>query len=251
MELAGAIAELTKVNVAREFRTIDPADARVVLVQSGSRILPAFPEKLSAKAAECLGRLEVEIRTNSRVTDIAEDHVELIDDTRIETETVLWAAGVVASPAAGWLGCEMDRSGRVIVDDHLRVNGMDDVFAIGDTASSHAWRGAPVPGLAPAAKQAGAHVAKVVEAELLGKGAPAAFSYKHRGSLATIGRKSAVADFGFLKLSGPVAWWLWGIVHVGFLSGTRNRVTVIINWFWSYFAYHSGARLITESGENA
>lgn len=246
VELAGAIAELAKINVAREFRTVDPASARVVLVQSGPRILPSFPEELSNKAAASLEALGVEIRTGSRVTEIAEEYVRIGDDARIDTETVLWAAGVTASPAAQWLGAESDRSGRVEVDEHLRVKRHRDIFAIGDTAGSNAWDGNPVPGLAPAAKQAGAYVSRLVEAELLGKKCPGPFTYRHQGSLATIGRKAAVADFGSVKLSGGLAWWLWGIVHVGFLSGARNRLTVVINWAWSFFAQHSGVRLITE-----
>ncbi|MDJ0643333.1 MAG: FAD-dependent oxidoreductase [Erythrobacter sp.] len=246
VELAGAIAELAKLNVEREFRTVDPADARVILVQSGERILPAFPEELSAKARQSLEALGVEIRTSSRVTEIAEEFVRIGDDALIATETVLWAAGVTASPAAQWLDAECDRSGRVVVDDHLRVKGQRDIFAIGDTAGSNAWEGNPVPGLAPAAKQAGAYVSRVVEAELLDKECPGPFVYKHQGSLATIGRKSAVADFGRFKMSGPSAWWLWGLVHVGFLTGARNRVTVVINWAWNFFARHSGVRLITE-----
>lgn len=251
VELAGAIAELARVNVDREFRTFDPASARVILVQSGERILPAFPEELSQSAKDSLEALGVEVRLGGRVTEIAEAHVRIGDDTLIETETVLWAAGVAASPAARWLGAEADRAGRVKVNDHMRVLGKDgkpleDVFAIGDTAASEAWDGKPVPGLAPAAKQAGNYVSKVIEAELLDKPCPGAFVYKHQGSLATIGRKSAVADFGALRLSGAFAWWLWGLVHVGFLTGARNRVTVSVNWAWSFFARHAGVRLITE-----
>jgi len=251
VELAGAIAELSRVSVEREFRTVDPSTARVILVQSGPRILPAFPEELSAKAMQSLEELGVEIRTGGRVTEIAQEHVRIGDDTMIETETVLWAAGVAASPAAKWLGAQADRSGRVEVNELMRVMGAEDealpdIFAIGDTADSKAWDGNSVPGLAPAAKQAGAYVSKVIEAELLGKKCPGPFVYKHQGSLATIGRKSAVADFGVFKLSGALAWWLWGLVHVGFLTGTRNRVTVMVNWAWNFFAKHSGVRLITE-----
>ena len=249
VELAGAIAELSKFSVDREFRTVDPSEAKVILVQSGDRILPAFPSELSEKAAQSLDQLGVEIRTGGRVTKIARDHVMIGDETRIETETVLWAAGVAASPAAKWLKAESDRSGRVIVDDHLRVASHQDVFVIGDTAGSNAWDGNPVPGLAPAAKQAGVYVGALVEAELLGKPELAPFAYNHQGSLATIGRKSAVADFGRFKLSGAIAWWLWGVVHVGFLTGARNRATVIINWIWSFFANHSGIRLITNRGD--
>ncbi|WP_298333930.1 FAD-dependent oxidoreductase [uncultured Erythrobacter sp.] len=251
VELAGAIAELAKVSVEREFRTIDPASARVILVQSGDRILPAFPEKLSQEAANSLEKLGVEIRTDSRVTEIAETHVQIGEETKLETETVLWAAGVAASPAAKWLNAKADQAGRAQVNDFMRVIGSDggafqNIFAIGDTAGSNAWEGNPVPGLAPAAKQAGAYVSRVIEAELLNKECPGPFAYKHQGSLATIGRKSAVADFGMFKMSGALAWWLWGLVHVGFLTGARNRVTVVVNWAWSFFAKHSGVRLITE-----
>ena len=250
VELAGAIAELAKLSVEREFRTVDPASARVILVQSVPRILPAFPEELSAKAQESLEALGVDIRTRSRVTHIGETQVRIGEEEVIETETVLWAAGVAAAPAAKWLGAKADRSGRVEVDERMRVVGADDepidhIFAIGDTAGSTAWDGKPVPGLAPAAKQAGAYVSDVVEAELLGADCPGPFVYKHQGSLATIGRKSAGADFGACKLSGARAWWLWGLVHVGFLTGARNRVTVVINWGWNFFAQHSGIRLIT------
>ncbi|WP_252258036.1 FAD-dependent oxidoreductase [Erythrobacter aurantius] len=252
VELAGAIAELAKVSVEREFRVIDPASARVILVQSGPRILPAFAEALSIEAARSLEELGVEIRTGSRVTEIASAHVKMGEDAVIETETVLWAAGVAASPAARWLGAQTDRAGRVEVNGLLRVIGADgqpigDVFAIGDTALSHAWNGDPVPGLAPAAKQAGMYVSRVIEAELLGRPCPGPFAYRHQGSLATIGRKSAVADFGSFRLSGASAWWLWGLVHVGFLTGTRNRITVVVNWAWNFFAQHSGVRLITGS----
>ncbi|MEM7703495.1 MAG: FAD-dependent oxidoreductase [Pseudomonadota bacterium] len=250
VELAGAIAELAKLSVEREFRTVDPASARVILVQSGARILPAFPEELSAQAQASLEDLGVEIRTGGRVTHIGETEVRIGEDETIATETVLWAAGVAASPAAKWLGAKADRSGRVEVNEQMRVVGVDDepldhIFAIGDTAGSTAWDGKPVPGLAPAAKQAGAYVSDVVEAELLDAPCPGPFVYKHQGSLATIGRKSAVADFGAFKLSGALAWWLWGLVHVGFLTGARNRVTVVINWGWNFFAQHSGIRLIT------
>jgi NADH dehydrogenase/putative oxidoreductase len=244
VELAGAIAELSRETIKRDFRTFDPSKARVILVQSGDRVLPTFPEELSAKAEESLAQLGVEVRTRSRVTKIESDHVA-VGEELIETETVLWAAGVAASPASQWLGCEADRAGRVLVDKHLRIPAHDNVFVIGDTASANAWDGKPVPGLAPAAKQAGIYVAKVIEAELLGSQLPAPFVYKHQGSLATIGRSSAVADFGFFRLAGAPAWWLWGVVHVGFLAGARNRASVVLNWLWSYFAYQSSARLIT------
>ena len=249
VELAGAIAELARVSVDREFRTFDPASARIILVQSGERVLAAFPEGLSQKALKSLEKLGIEVRLGGRVTEIAERHVRIDEETIIETETVLWAAGVAASPAAEWLGAQADRSGRALVNDHLRViaeNGdcFDDIFAVGDTALTKAWSGKPVPGLAPAAKQAGRYVSRVIEAELLRKPCPGPYVYNHQGSLATIGRKSAVADFGRVRLSGALAWWLWGLVHVGFLTGARNRLTVSINWAWSFLANHSGVRLI-------
>ena len=244
VELAGAIAELAHQGLRREYRNIDPSQARIVLVQSGPRVLPSFPEALSAQAAAALTRLGVVILLDSRVTGIDGCGVTLAGGLTIATQTVLWGAGVVASPAARWLGCETDRSGRVVVDAQLRVDGVADVYAIGDTAASSGWDGKPVPGLAPAAKQAGEHFARHVEHALLGR-TTAPFAYKHQGSLATIGRKSAVADFGWIRLSGAPAWWLWGAVHVGFLAGFRNRVAVVVNWIWSYFTLRPGIRLIT------
>lgn len=251
VELAGAIAELARHGLKDEFSRIDPAQARIILVQSGDRVLPAFDEKSSAHAAQSLKSLGVDLRLNSRVTNISADHVEIGRENRIETETVLWAAGVVASPAGRWLNAETDRAGRVLVDENLRIAGHSEIFAIGDTAHSNGWGGKPVPGLAPAAKQAGAYVAKTIEKQLLGNGGDRPFAYKHQGSLATIGRKSAVADFSLVKLHGAAAWWLWGAVHVGFLSGTRNRISVLINWIWSYFTLQSGIRLITGKDSGA
>ncbi|GAB5481718.1 MAG: FAD-dependent oxidoreductase [Parasphingorhabdus sp.] len=251
VELAGAIAELAHQGLKDEFSRIDPAQAQIILVQSGDRILPAFPEDLSAHAAASLGNLGVDIRLKSRVTDIAADRVKIGDDVEIATETVLWAAGVIASPAGKWLDAETDRAGRVAVDDYLRIAGHENVFAIGDTAGSNAWDGNPVPGLAPAAKQAGVYVANYIQKQLLDDKQIAPFQYKHQGSLATIGRKSAVADFGFMKLHGALAWWLWGAVHVGFLSGMRNRIAVLVNWIWSYFTLQLGIRLITGKDSGA
>lgn len=251
VELAGAIAELAHQGLKDEFSRINPAQAQIILVQSGDRVLPAFPEELSAHAAASLSNLGVDIRLTSRVTDIAADHVKIGDDMEIATETVLWAAGVIASPAGKWLDADTDRAGRVAVDDHMRVAGYENVFAIGDTAGSHAWNGNLVPGLAPAAKQAGIYVAGYIQQRLLDDKQIAPFKYKHQGSLATIGRKSAVADFGFMKLHGALAWWLWGAVHVGFLSGMRNRISVLVNWIWSYFTLQLGIRLITGKDSGA
>ena len=244
VELAGAIAELAHHGLRGEYRNVDPAMARVILVQSGDRILPAFPPDLSMRASEALERLGVEIRLNARVTNIEAARV-CIGDHVIATETVLWAAGVIASPAGKWLGSETDPYGRVKVDEQLRIAGYDRIFAIGDTASSNGWDGKPVPGLAPAAKQAGIYVSGLIRADLVGQSHVAPFRYRHQGSMATIGRKAAVVDFGWMRLHGATAWWLWGAVHIGFLLGVRNRASVLVNWIWSYFTLKVGIRLIT------
>ena len=244
VELAGAIAELARFGMEKEFRNFDPAQARVILVQSAPRLLPAFPEKLASIAQASLEKLGVEVLTHSRVEDI-DAHGVAVNGMRIAARTVLWAAGVMASPAAQWLGATADAVGRIKVGDDLSVPGLPQVFAIGDTALSAAWAGQAVPGLAPAAKQGGLYVAQLILARINGGPTPGAFAYRHRGSLATIGRKSAVADFGFVKLWGAPAWWLWGLVHVGFLVGLRNRAATMVNWFWAYLTFGGGIRLIT------
>ena len=244
VELAGAIAELARFGMEKEFRHFDPASARVILVQSGPRILPSFPEALSIAATKSLAALGVEVHVRSRVQQIDRDGVT-VNGERVAARTVMWAAGVVASPAAAWLNVPADAAGRLIVGPDLSVPGLTNIFAIGDTALATAWNGQAVPGLAPAAKQSGLYAARVIRARVLGKQPPPPFRYRHLGSLATIGRKAAVADFGFVKLSGAPAWWLWGIVHVGFLVGLRNRVSVMFDWFWAYLTYRSGTRLIT------
>ena len=249
VELAGAIAELARFGMEKEFRNFDPASARILLVQAGPRLLPTFPDALSAETRGSLEKLGVEILLNSRVEAI-DDAGVLVSGERIPSRTVLWAAGVIASPAARWLGAEADNAGRVKVGNDLSVPGLPNVFVIGDTAACNAWNGHPVPGLAPAAKQGGAYVAKVIRARVEGRAHPGPFVYHHLGSLATIGRKSAVVDFGFIKLSGAPAWWLWGAVHIGFLIGLRNRVSVMFDWFWAYLTYRTGTRLITSRGEH-
>jgi len=244
VELAGAIAELARYGMEKEFRMFDPADARVILVQSAPRLLPAFPESLSAVARRSLEKLGVEVLLESRVEGINAEGV-VVAGKSIAARTVLWAAGVIASPAAKWLGADADGAGRVKVGTDLRVPGFANVYVIGDTAASNAWDGQPVPGLAPAAKQAGAYVARAIKAGIESHPAPAPFRYRHLGSLATIGRKAAVVDFGLIKLWGAPAWWLWGLVHVGFLVGMRNRVATMLNWFWAYLTFGGGIRLIT------
>jgi NADH dehydrogenase/putative oxidoreductase len=244
VELAGAIAELARHGLKDEFRSIDPANARVVLVQSGSRLLPTFAPPLSASAERALRSLGVEIVLDQRVENIDGEGV-VVGGRRLAARTVIWAAGVKASPAAKWLGIPADNLGRVIVGDHLDVAGHDGIFAIGDTASSNAWNGANVPGLAPAAKQGGQYVAAVIKARLKGGSAPRPFRYRHFGSLATIGRRAAVVDLGRVRISGALAWWLWGAAHVTFLVGGRNRVSVIVEWMWAYVTFRRGTRLIT------
>lgn len=246
VELAGAIAELAKFGMDKDFRRYDPATARVVLVQAGPRVLPTFPEALSAQTRSALERLGVEVRVGSRVERIDDDGV-IVDGERITARTVLWAAGVVASPAAKWLGAEADNAGRVKVEPDLSVAGLPNVFVIGDTAASNAWNGQPVPGLAPAAKQGGEFVARAIGARVLGQRGPERFVYRHLGSLATIGRKAAVVDFGFVRLRGALAWWFWGAIHVALLVGLRNRFSVMLDWFWAYLTLRSGTRLITGS----
>src|SRR5215831_532149 len=230
VELAGAIAELARVGMEKDFRNFDPATAEIILVQAGPRLLPAFPESLSEVARRSLDADGV-----------------MVNDRRIYSRTVLWAAGVAASPAAKWLNAEADTAGRVKVQPDLSVPHLPDVYVIGDTALANCWKGQPVPGLAQAAKQGGAFVAKVIRAKLRGETISQPFSYRHMGSLATIGRKSAVVDFGLVRLRGATAWWLWGIVHVLFLVGSRNRVAVVLNWIWSYVTYRASTRLITGS----
>jgi NADH dehydrogenase FAD-containing subunit/uncharacterized membrane protein YphA (DoxX/SURF4 family) len=244
VELAGAIAELAKFGMDKDFRRYDPAAARVVLVQAGPRVLPTFPEALSAQTRRALEKLGVEVLVNSRVERIDDDGV-IVNGERIASRTVLWAAGVVASPAAKWLGAEADNAGRVKVEPDLSVAGLPNVFVIGDTAASNAWNGQPVPGLAPAAKQGGEFVARTIGARVLGKRGSGRFVYRHLGSLATIGRKAAVVDFGFVRLRGALAWWFWGAVHVALLVGLRNRFSVMLDWFWAYLTFRSGTRLIT------
>ena len=244
VELAGAIAELARFGMAKEFRTFDPADARVILVQSAPRVLPVFAESLSSIAQRSLEKLGIEVLLGSRVDAIDGDGV-LVGERRIAARTVLWAAGVAASPAAKWLEVDADSAGRIQVGPDFGVPGILDVFAIGDTAVINGWNGRPVPGLAPAAKQAGAYLGRLIRARTEGRAAPSPFKYRHLGSLATIGRKAAVVDFGAVKLWGAPAWWLWGVVHVSFLVGLRNRLITMINWFWAYLTYSSGIRLIT------
>jgi putative oxidoreductase len=244
VELAGAIAELARFGLEQDFRAFDPASARVILVQAGPRLLPSFPDRLGRIALRSLEQLGVEVLVSSQVDHIDAQGVA-IDGRRLEARTVLWAAGVAASPAARWVNAAADKAGRIVVADDLSVPELKNIFAIGDTAACNAWKGQPVPGLAAAAKQAGAYVAKQICSRIDDKSPLPAFRYRHYGSLATIGRKSAVVDFGCIRLWGAPAWWLWGVVHIGLLLGVRNRVSTLTNWFWAYLKFGGSIRLIT------
>lgn len=249
VEMAGAIAELAHVALRHDFRTIDPREARVVLVEAGPRVLSAFPPALSAAARAALDRLHVDIRLGLPVSRCDESGVT-IGDEHLPAATIVWAAGVAASPAAKWLGEEPDRVGRVLVGPDLAVPGHPEIFVVGDTAHATGRDGKPLPGLAPVAKQQGAYVARVLRARLAGRPAPPPFRYRDWGTMATIGRRAAVADFGWLRLDGTLAWLMWGLIHITFLIGFRNRLVVMLDWMWSYVTFQSGARLITGPGSH-
>ncbi|VTZ52535.1 FAD-dependent pyridine nucleotide-disulphide oxidoreductase [Methylocella tundrae] len=245
VELAGTIAELAHENLREDFRHIDTRTARVVLIEAGPRILPGFKEELSAYAQKALDRLGVEVKLGNPVSNCSAEGV-VFGGEKLAAKTILWAAGVQASRAAEWLGAPADRVGRVIVEPDLTVPGHPNIFAIGDTIAINGPDGNPVPGIAPAAKQEGAYVAEVIKARLQGKPALGPFQYKHAGSLATIGKRAAIADFGWIKVRGSLAWWLWGIVHIYFLIGLRNRLGVALSWLWIYSLGQRSARLITQ-----
>jgi NADH dehydrogenase len=247
VELAGAIAELARTHLKDEFRHIDARRARVVLLEAGPRILPSFAEDLAAYALRALHELGVEVRTRSPVTACDAQGV-VTDAGRLDAATVIWAAGVQASPAADWLGVAADRVGRVPVLPDLTAPGHPEVFVIGDTAQVPWKAGAVAPGIAPAAKQQGAYVARVLKGRLKDRlnGRPTPpFRYRHQGSLATIGRNRAIIDFGALRLTGFLAWWLWGVAHIYFLIGARSRLAVSLDWLWAYARNEPAARLIT------
>ena len=249
VEMAGAIAELARVALRRDFRNIDPADARVVLVEAGKRLLPTFPAILGDAACEALQQLGVEVRLGTAVTQCDSEGVA-IGEERLAAATIVWGAGVMASAAAQWLGVAKDRAGRVVVGPDLTVAGYPEISCIGDTACAVDAAGKPLPGLAPVAKQQGAYVARRLRAVISGKVAPRPFRYRGWGTMATIGRRAAVADLGWVKLDGTLAWLLWSAVHVSFLIGFRNRLVVMLDWLWSYFTFQSGARLITGPGSH-
>jgi NADH dehydrogenase len=249
VELAGAIVELVYQNLRGEFRHFDTRQARVLLIEAGPRLLPAFAPDLSAYALKALARLGVEVRLGSPVTDCNSRGVT-IGEQIVEADVILWAAGVRASPAAAWLGAPSDSAGRVKAEADLTVPGHPEIFVIGDTVTANVWNGKPAPGIAPAAKQQGAHVARIIEQRLTGDSKTRPFRYRHAGDLATIGKRSAVIDFGWIKLKGWVAWWVWGLAHIYFLIGLRNRFSVALSWLWIYLTGNRSACLITQVDHN-
>ena len=244
VELAGALIELSRKALAADFRSIDPRQARIILVEAGNRVLTSFPKPLSDFAKTALEKLGVEVLLGTPVTGCDETGVN-VGQKRIEANTILWAAGVAASPAGQWLGTECDNVGRIKVNKDLSVPGLPGVYAIGDTVNISGQDGQLLPGIAPVAKQQGRYVAQCIKASLTGEESSKPFRYRPTGNLATIGRKAAVIDFGFVQLKGWLAWWIWGLAHVYFLIGMRNRLLVAIQWLWSYFTFQSGGRLIT------
>jgi NADH dehydrogenase len=244
VELAGTIAELARQTLPPDFRNIDTRKARVVLIEAGPRVLAGFADDLSAYAQASLESIDVEVKLGHAVTECNADGV-VYGGNRLDAKTIIWAAGVRASPAAEWLDAPADRAGRLQVEPDLTVPGHPDIFAIGDTVTIAAWNGQPVPGIAPAAKQQGRYVASAIRTRLSG-GTPAPFHYKHSGSLAQIGKRLAVIDFGRIKLRGAIAWWIWGIAHIYFLIGLRNRLSVALSWVWVYLRDQRAARLITQ-----
>lgn len=244
VEMAGAIAEVARQTLAREFRRIDPRTARIVLVEAGPCLLPTFSSKHGKYAQKTLEAMGVDVMTSTRVMRCDESGVDL-QSGRIDAGAIVWAAGVAASPAAGWLAAKHDGVGRVIVRPDLSLPGHDNIFVIGDTASVHDSSGRTAPGLAPAAKQMGHYVGSLITARLAGRSL-APFRYRDWGALATIGRRAAIVEFGRIQLKGFIGWVFWSVVHIYFLIGARNRFAVAMNWLWSYLTFQRGARLITD-----
>ncbi|AWH18323.1 FAD-dependent oxidoreductase [Stenotrophomonas sp. ZAC14D2_NAIMI4_7] len=243
VELAGTLAEIARHTLRNEFRHIDPASAKVRLVEAGPRVLSSFPEVLSLKARRQLEKLGVEVLTGTPVSDIDSQGFKL-GDQFVPARTVVWAAGVAASPLAKTLDVPLDRAGRVQVQPDLTLPGHPELFVAGDLAAVSQADGRPVPGVAPAAKQMGKHVAETIRARLHGKAEPGAFKYADYGNLATIGRMAAIVHLGKLQLSGILAWWFWLAAHVFFLIGFRNRIVVLLNWAVAYWSYQRSARII-------
>lgn len=249
IEVAGAIAEISRYTLEKDFRRIDPSRTRVLLIEAGPRILASFHEELSRRAARDLEKMGVQIWTSTRVTDIGEEGVRLGAEF-IQARTVIWAAGVEPSVLGKKLverfGGELDRVGRPIVQSTLELGSETGIFVIGDLAHVLGPKGLPLPGLAPVAMQAGRHVARAIGARLVGRPLPV-FSYIDKGQMATIGRKRAVMQWGDIRLGGYIAWLMWLLIHIYYLIGFKNRIFVFFEWAWSYITLRRGARLILDS----
>jgi NADH dehydrogenase len=245
VEMAGAITEVARQTLAMDFRRIDPKASRIVLIEAGPRLIPALPANLSDYVQRTLAQKGVEVMTSTRVVGCDARGVDL-EHGRIDAATIIWAAGVVASPAARWLDAEHDRAGRVKVNPDLSVSGHPEIFAIGDTAAAMDLAGRATPGIAPAAKQMGRYVGRLIAARIAGAGAPPPFRYRHQGDLAAIGRRAAVVKLGRLELKGFPGWLFWSVVHIFFLIEIRDRFIVAFTWLWDYVTFQRGARLITQ-----
>ena len=244
VEMAGAIAEIARQTLAADFRHIDPRNARILLIEAGPRLLPTFPPEQSDYVRAALMRGGVDVKTDTRV-NACDARGVATDGGCIDAGTVIWAAGVIASPAARWLGAEADRAGRVKVAPDLSLPGHPEIFVIGDAATVADSAGKPVPGIAPAAKQMGHYVGTLIAARIAGRIETGPFRYTHLGELATIGRRAAVVKLGRLQLQGFIGWVFWAAVHIYFLIGVRNRFIVAFSWLWTYLTFQRGARLIT------
>jgi NADH dehydrogenase len=245
VEMAGAIIELARETLRGQFRSIQPGDARVVLIEGGNRVLANFKPELSDYTLKALRNLGVTVELGEVVSAVDAEGV-VYGGKRLDASTIIWAAGVQASPAAKWLGVEPDRAGRVKVEADLTVPGHPEIFVVGDTATISMPDGKPVPGVGDGAKQGGKHAARVIRARLAGNAGMLPFRYKHAGDLATIGKRAAVIDFGWIQLTGWIAWWAWGLAHIYFLIDTKNRLAVALSWLWIYLSGQRSARLITQ-----
>ncbi|HSI86125.1 MAG: NAD(P)/FAD-dependent oxidoreductase [Candidatus Methylacidiphilales bacterium] len=249
VELAGAIAELRRYTLASEYRRVDPQSAKVILLQSGDRILPSFHEDLSKAAHARLERLGVEVQTGVKVTGVDEAGVDT-STGRIASRTVIWTAGVTPSPAGKWLGSATDKAGRVMVNRNCEVEGQPGIFAVGDTACFET-DGGPLPGVAQVALQQGNHVGAVIAARVSGNPEPEPFRYKDKGNMAVVGRNFAVIEIGGYRSAGFFAWLIWAFIHVVYLAATGNRLRVITQWIWSYLTFQRGSRLIVDAKDKA
>ena len=245
VEMAGAIAELSKKILTKEFTTIDTKTAKIILLEAGPNILPTASHSLSIYAQKTLEKLGVEVKCNTSVKNISEGLVETNAET-IDAETIIWCAGVKASPVKSWINVKTDEKGRVLVNEDLSISAYSNIFVIGDASHVKNKNSKPLPGLAPVAKQEGNFVAEVIKKNIHNGRHSKKFYYKNRGYLATIGRSDAIVDFGWFTLKGRIGWIFWSIIHIYFLIGFRNRLIVFINWLWSYLTFSKGARLITD-----